>query len=73
MWVWGGTSRCKLGLNNVVIDQMEPQFIEFEVQTKLTTHPETGKSDTEVLCEAFIDPNPKHKKNPNCTEYISEY
>lgn len=49
IWLWGGTSRGKLGLNSTHRDQLEPINVEFEVLSK-------EKNDgEEVTLEPFLD------------------
>lgn len=66
MWIWGGTSRGKLGINHLGKDQLDPLYIEYEVVIN------KNNDDTEnIVLEPFFDENKKHRKFN--TEYIEEF
>jgi alpha-tubulin suppressor-like RCC1 family protein len=65
-WIWGGTIRGKLGLNSTMRDQMEPQHVQFEVNSR---RKENVTEEEEIYLEPFIN-EPETMKNIKA-EYIS--
>ena len=71
LWIWGGTSRGKLGMA-MIRDQLEPLNLDYEVSNKPVKEGISSvEIDNWVHLEPFLDENKKHHKYQ--TEYISEF